>query len=154
MGGRSAKNKGRAGEQQVARLLNDLFREVLHELGYDPDKVDEQMPIVQRNQNQTAVGGADLVGIPGMSIEVKRQESLNVSAWWKQTLTAARADDSLPVLIYRQNRKAWRVRTYVWSALPEEDGLHGPPVVAEMGYAQFEYWFKHWIRAHYKRVGF
>ena len=49
------RNKGRSGEQEVARLIRDW-------LGLD----------VHRNwQAQTAEGGADLSGVPGWAIEVK-----------------------------------------------------------------------------------
>jgi len=88
----NSRNKGQGGEREVVNLLNAA-------LGLN----------LRRNVAQTQEGGADIVRIPGFSIEVKRQEVLKVSAWWTQTLRQAK-EGTIPVLIYRQNRHPWRVR--------------------------------------------
>ena len=66
-------------------------------------------PHVQRNQNQSAVGGCDLTGTFHFAVEIKRQESLSIETWWKQCTAAASALGQVPVLIFKQNHKKWRV---------------------------------------------
>lgn len=66
-------------------------------------------PQVQRNQNQSAVGGDDLIGTYDFSIEIKRQEALSLDKWWKQACVSASRQGKIPVVIYKQNRKPWRV---------------------------------------------
>lgn len=53
--------------------------------------------------------GADIRSIPGLAIEVKRSETLNINKWWEQTLIQAESTNRNPVLVYRQNRKAWNI---------------------------------------------
>lgn len=91
MAGRSSQLKGKAGEREVADMLF-----------YATGKM------VTRNLDQTRNGGHDLDGVPGLSIEVKRQERLNINTWWKQTTRQANQVEGIPVLAYRQNYKPWK----------------------------------------------
>lgn len=102
-----AQNKGKTGEREVAKALNAIIDRVRDELGLSALEV----PQVQRNQNQSAVGGADLVGTLWLAIEIKRQEQLSINTWWKQAEESARVlgAEYKPVLIFKQNRKPWRV---------------------------------------------
>jgi hypothetical protein len=78
------RNKGRAGEQEVSRLIRDW-------LGID----------VRRNwQAQSAEGGADLAGIPGWAVEVKFADLFR-SAWWRQACEQAERASAKPALVYR-----------------------------------------------------
>jgi len=103
----NVKNKGAAGEREVCQLLNGVVRQVrgrmqLEQLSPEP---------FQRNQNQSAVGGSDIINPFGLSIEVKRQERLNLNKWWAQTRLSADQEKGMPILIYRQNNKpGWKVR--------------------------------------------
>lgn len=91
MAGRTSRNKGQRGEREVADII-------YYATGIQ----------VSRNLEQTRNGGHDLNGIPGVSIEVKRQEILCLPAWWRQTLAQAkRNDNAIPVLAYRQNKRPW-----------------------------------------------
>ena len=77
------RTKGATAERVVARLIRDW-------LGLD----------VRRNwQAQSAAGGADLTGIPGWSIEIKRAKEFRAD-WWSQTEEQAAAEDTTPALIY------------------------------------------------------
>lgn len=96
-----AKTKGANAEREVAAILKPIVDKVYRDLGIEP-------PVIKRNLEQTRSGGYDLVGIDWMALEVKRQENLSIPAWWRQTLRQAKPDQ-LPVLIYRQNRKPWKV---------------------------------------------
>lgn len=90
MNGRGKRNKGAAGEREVAGILKD-------HLGFE----------VKRNLGQ-ARDGADDITIQKFRIEVKRQETLKVDVWSKQVEDCSK-DGEVPVLIYRRNGQPWRV---------------------------------------------
>lgn len=141
--------KGANGEREVADMLNAIVTEVMVAMAYPPEQVEAAKRTVQRNQNQSAVGGCDLSNVFGMAVEVKRQENLAVPAWWRQTVAAAERNNELPVLMYRQNRKAWHVRTYAWLTLPgTEPGMWSrqQQVVAEFDIDTFKAYFANWVR--------
>jgi hypothetical protein len=104
------RNKGQTGEREIADILNFIVYSVMKEKNFPEEECLKGISRIQRNQNQSAVGGNDLTDCFGLSIEVKRQEQLAVSTWWTQCIAAANRNNEMPVLIYRQNRKAWRVR--------------------------------------------
>jgi Holliday junction resolvase len=135
------RQKGQEGEREIQRALEPIVRRVMQATqagNYPlPDK-----PIVQRNQNQSAVGGNDLSNTFGMSIEVKRQEQLSVNTWWQQCTAAAERNNEHPVLLYRQNRKKWRCVTLVWLHLP---GGAQQQVRAEFDFDTFLHWFEQWV---------
>lgn len=135
--------KGQNGEREIADILNLIIYTTMKEMGFPEAECLKGMTTVQRNQNQSAVGGNDLTNCMGMSIEVKRQEALSPGAWWKQCVAAAERNNELPVLLYRQNRQPWHVRTYAWVNLP--DGKH-IRVIVEFDMPQFKVWFKEWVR--------
>ena len=93
-----SREKGKRGEREVARIIQDVVNEVFG----------ENAPRIQRNTLRSDKGGFDLVGLEDFAIEVKRHEKLNVKAWWKQTLRQA-GKDKIPVLFYRQNNTPWSI---------------------------------------------
>jgi hypothetical protein len=101
-------NKGKTGEREVCTLLNAQLVHIKERNPLDARTLELLDGLVQRNQNQSAVGGGD-INLLGLSIEVKRCETLEVEKWWKQASTSAARNQDRPVLIYRQNRKAWTV---------------------------------------------
>lgn len=86
------RRKGATGERELARLLRDL-------LGAD----------VLRNLDQPRQGGADLLGISGWAIEVKRAARPALPAWWQQTCEQADRCQCKPALAYRLDRHPWLV---------------------------------------------
>lgn len=90
MNGRGRRNKGHSGERELAKLLGG-------KLGMD----------IARNLEQPRSGGADLFGLPGISVEVKRQEKMNINAWWQQACDQV-CSGRVPVLAYRRNHQPWR----------------------------------------------
>ena len=88
----SQRRKGKAGELEIARLLREL-------LGAD----------VTRNLVQSREGGADLLGVPGWAVEVKRAARARLSEWWLQTCQQAESTGQKPALFYRLDRQPWRV---------------------------------------------
>ena len=97
----NGRQKGHDFERKVASDLNTCVNIVLLER----DCGVLSRPYVQRNQNQSAVGGKDLINTFGLAIECKASEVLSIPAWWDQCVTSARRSSEQPVLIYKQNRK-------------------------------------------------
>jgi hypothetical protein len=130
--------KGQNGEREIVDLLEPIVQRLLREGGYPiPDK-----PVIQRNQNQSAVGGSDLSNTFGMAIEIKRQEQLSVNTWWAQCVKAANTLNEHPVLLYRQNNKKWRCVTLAWVQLPKGELVQ---VRAEFTVEEFLVWFAKWV---------
>jgi hypothetical protein len=154
-------NKGKEGEREVVKILTPIVQRVMRDMDYPEDEIIAAAGHIQRNQNQSAVGGCDLSNTFGIAFEVKRQEQLSVNTWWEQCCRAATRIEDLPVLIYRQNRKPWRIRTYGFLPVPafKGDGGHWSDhrAVVEFDLPTFELWFSRWVRgkleAGYKVTG-
>ena len=141
--GINIRQKGAGGEREICDVLNTIIQEVMRELSFTAEEIAAASRTVQRNQNQSAVGGNDLTNTFGMSIEVKRQEQLAISAWWKQTIAAADRNKEQPVLLYRQNGKKWRCVTIAYLELPNAKFTK---VRVEMEFEEFKSWFHGWVR--------
>ena len=90
MNGRGKRNKGAAGERELAGILKD-------HLGFE----------VKRNLGQ-ARDGADDITIQKFRIEVKRQERLQVDKWSEQVESCSKSGE-VPILAYRRNGQPWRI---------------------------------------------
>lgn len=67
---------------------------------------------VRRGQQYSGSNGdADVVGIKGLHIEVKRRERTDINAWLLQSENDARPDE-LPCVIHRRNHEEWK--TTIW----------------------------------------
>lgn len=137
------RQKGQEGEREIVRALEPIVQRLLKDGGYPvPDK-----PIIQRNQNQSAVGGSDLSNTFGLCIEVKRQEQLSINTWWKQCTDAAKSNGETPVLLYRQNGKKWRCVVMAQLQLPSVDAVSSIMIARiEMSWDDFLSWFEEWVR--------
>lgn len=87
--GRMSRNKGKVGEREIAHILQ--------ERGYDAHR---------GQQFCGANGDADVVGLPGVHIEVKRTESLSLYAALEQSTNDAR-EGEIPVVFHRKNHQKW-----------------------------------------------
>lgn len=103
----NSRSKGARGEREVRDFLQKVVDEVAAE------KKMLFAPEVKRNLMQSMEGGHDLVGIPGIAVEVKFCENPQVDKWWEQTLKQASRAGGLPVLIYRKTRSPWQVVMFV-----------------------------------------
>jgi len=128
-------------------MLNKIVCDVRAEQGMPVLNVNDYP--FQRNQNQSAVGGDDLSNPFGLSIEVKRQESLSIPAWWKQSVESARRTGGVPILLFRQNHKPWRCRMLVEIPFCRAQGAHRAisGVPAELSIDHFQYWFTRYYKA-------
>lgn len=141
--GINIRQKGASGEREICDVLNTIIQEVMRELSFTAEEIAAASRTVQRNQNQSAVGGNDLTNTFGMSIEVKRQEQLAINAWWKQTIAAADRNKDQPVLLYRQNGKKWRCVTIAYLELPNAKFTK---LRVEMEFEDFKSWFHGCVR--------
>ena len=90
--GAKSQRKGRAGELELARLLQGY--------GYD----------VQPGQAVSYGATPDLVGLPHIHIECKRNERLTVPEAMAQAVRdAERFQDGAPTVVHRRNRSGWLV---------------------------------------------
>lgn len=86
----NSRRKGATGERELARLLQ----------GYGFD--------ARRGQQYSGLGGDDVVGLPGVHIECKRVERLNLDTAMDQAIRDASPDEA-PAVFHRKNRKEWLV---------------------------------------------
>lgn len=87
----NSRNKGKRGELELAAILRKY--------GFD----------ARRGQQYCGTSGdADVVGLPGVHIECKRVERLNIDAAMEQAVRDARPGE-VPVVVHRRNGKPWLV---------------------------------------------
>ena len=90
--GRTSQRKGRAGELELAKILEGYGYQI------DPGRADSYGT------------QPDITGLPGIHIEVKRVERLNVPAAFAQARRdSEKFGDGVPVLFHRRNREPWLV---------------------------------------------
>ena len=87
----NSRDKGKRGELDAAKLLKKH--------GYDARR---------GQQFSGANGDADVVGLPGIHIEVKRVEKLNIDNALDQAIRDKRAAE-IPIVLHRKNRSVWKV---------------------------------------------
>lgn len=87
----NSRDKGAAGERELANRLKDY--------GY---------PCRRGQQYSGANGDADVVGLPGIHIECKRVERLNLYDAMTQAVRDA-GEEEKPAVFHRKNRCGWLV---------------------------------------------
>lgn len=87
----NSRQKGKRGELELAKILKNY--------GYE----------ARRGQQYCGVNGdADVVGLPGVHIEVKRTERFKLYDAMEQAERDAR-EDEIPAVFTRKNNKNWLV---------------------------------------------
>jgi hypothetical protein len=130
--GANARSKGQRGERAVIDLLQGLIDDV-----FEAHRLDiADRPDLQRNTLQCDRGGNDIAGLDWLAVEVKHQEKNFDRKWWEQCLQQTRKGQ-IPVLFYKQNRRAWTVRTFVQIY----NGRHWQRVAADLDEITFCEWF-------------
>lgn len=88
----NSQRKGRRGEIELANILRSF--------GYDV------LPAQALNYGKIP----DLIGLPGVHIECKRGERLNISDAMSQAIRDAKKfNDGIPAVFHRKNRESWQV---------------------------------------------
>lgn len=89
--GKFSNSKGKRGERELANYLRSY--------GYE----------VQRTpQSGGSFVPGDIVGLPGIHIEAKRQETTKFNEWIKQALNDC-PRGKLPAVIHRRNNQDWHI---------------------------------------------
>jgi len=89
MGGKMSREKGKRGEREFASFCKAQ--------GYD----------ARRGQQFNGIDGEDVVGLPGIHVEVKRTERLNVYEAMEQAWKDSHGKDS--IVAHRRNDHRWLV---------------------------------------------
>lgn len=97
--GKMQRTKGKRGELEVAKLLRDYGFEGRRTAQYAGNTGE----------------AADVIGIPGIHIEVKRQEVIRIHDWMKQAERDCHG--KVPCVFHRVSREPW------YCTLPLEDFL-------------------------------
>ena len=109
MSGRSAQAKGRRGEIELAQFLQ------AH--GYA-----DARPGAALNYGTQP----DITGIPGLHIECKRHEKLELTKWYQQAQAdAERMQDGRPAVIFRRNRQQWMIALSLEDFIAMQRGTNG-----------------------------
>lgn len=87
----NSRNKGRKGELEAAHLLQKY--------GYE----------ARRTAQVCGKDQADVEGVDGLHIEVKRQETVSIEKWLQQSERDAEYTGAVPIVLHRRNREAWKV---------------------------------------------
>ena len=99
--GKPSRDKGKRGEREAAGILSELF----------------DVPVRRAQQYSGNAGTADLVGLPGVHVEVKRRERGNVANWLDQAVDDA-GDETTPMLVHRASGRPW-MATVLLDDLPD-----------------------------------
>ena len=84
----NSREKGAQFERDLAKYLRDR--------GYDS----------RRGQQYCGTSGdADVVGLPGIHIEAKRREKMELYTWMAQAVRDSEGTGDIPVVIHKQSRK-------------------------------------------------
>lgn len=87
-----SRRKGAEGERELAKKLATY--------GFD----------TRRGQQYHGGGDSpDVVGLPGVHIECKRVQALNIEKAMMQSRRDADGTDDIPVVMHRRNREGWKV---------------------------------------------
>lgn len=130
----SSRRKGRAGEREAMGMLQNLVTPLYRVAGL-------QVPVIELNYAQAAKGGTDLLNVPLLAVEVKRCEQRSPGAWWAQACAAADDLGLEPCVVYRANRKPWRV-------MVEAETCGGERELFDTTWEDFARWYGERLQVH------
>ncbi len=87
----NSRRKGAEGERELARILR--------ERGFDARR---------GVQYQGGTDSPDVIGLPGVHIECKRVERLDLMVAYEQAFRDS-ADEEIPAVFHKRNREPWMV---------------------------------------------
>ena len=88
----NSKQKGKRGELEVAKILRDH--------GFDARRTAQFCG--------NTGDAADVIGLDGFHIEVKRTETTKIWDWFAQAERDHKAD-TVPLVVFRKNGETWKV---------------------------------------------
>ena len=93
--GKRSRDKGKRGEREVAKIFQEAGFHARRSVQY----------------NGRPGTAADVVGVPGLHIEVKLVEKESIRAWYRQAQRDAHAspENEMPVIVHRKSREPWLV---------------------------------------------
>ena len=102
----NSREKGKRGERELARYLRSH--------GFEDAR--------RGVQYNGADGSADVIGLPGWHVEVKRVEALNIEKALQQAERDAEGIAETPCVFHRRNGESWKVtiRARIFLALIKE----------------------------------
>ena len=89
----NSKKKGAAGEREFANYCKDKGFDVRRTAQYNGKELESK---------------ADVVGIPGIHVEVKRVEKLNIHTAMEQAVRDNHGKE-VPIVAHRKNHKPWLI---------------------------------------------
>lgn len=92
--GKSSKRKGKVGELEIANLLKEASFKNAHRSAQ-----------CKGNTGQAP----DVEGLPGIHIEVKRVERLNLRKAYEQAVNDSKKSGDIPAVFHRQSHQPWMV---------------------------------------------
>lgn len=108
----NSKKKGAAGEREFANYCKNKGFDVRRTAQYNGKELDSK---------------ADVIGIPGIHIEVKRCEQLNINKAIEQAIRDSEGHSEIPIVAHRKNNKPWLITMTaddwfkLWYGVGEED---------------------------------
>ena len=87
----NSRRKGKTGELDAVHFLNGL--------GFD----------THRTAQVCGRESADVEGIEGLHLEIKRQETVSIEKWLQQSEHDAEYTGGIPVVMHRRNREDWKI---------------------------------------------
>lgn len=100
MGKINSKRKGKDGELEAAHFFQKY--------GFD----------ARRSQQFAGMNGdADVVGVPFLHLEIKRNERLNLDKAMEQSQRDSR-EGEIPVVVHRKDRQDWRITLSLEEFMP------------------------------------
>lgn len=99
----NGKRKGKAGELELSRKLKEYGYNVRRSVQYN-GKAEE--------------GEADLLGLPGLHIECKRVERLNIQEAMEQARRDSAETGRIPAVFHRKNHCEWLVTMRLEDFMP------------------------------------
>lgn len=90
----NGKKKGAAGEREFANFCKNMGFDVRRTAQYNGKELDSK---------------ADVIGIPGIHIEVKRVEQLNIHKAMDQAIRDSEGHNEIPIVAHRKNNTKWLI---------------------------------------------
>lgn len=117
--GKMSRNKGKSGEREWAGFCRDH--------GY---------PLARRTSQYCGKSGeaSDVVGLPGLHVEVKRCETEKLHDWIDQAVRDSMGKGLIPIVAHRMSRQKWKVTMLASQAqqMWEESGIEDLPMTFDI----------------------